>query len=103
MYENLTDRLRRYSEGCVAYKLDADFADAVQQAIEVLSKMENTTEPSKEENGRPVRMGKWIGDDEGYHCSECFYHAYGETVEVLSGHWHFCPNCGADMRPEEGE
>ena len=43
MYENLTDRLRRYSEGCVAYKLDADFADAVQQAIEVLSKMEKTT------------------------------------------------------------
>ena len=49
MYENLTDRLRRYSEGCVAYKLDADFADAVQKAIEVLSKIENTTEPSTEE------------------------------------------------------
>ncbi len=50
MYENLTDRLRRYSESCVAYKLDADFADAVQQAIEVLSKTEKTTEPPKEES-----------------------------------------------------
>lgn len=38
MSEKLTDRLRRYSEACVAYKLDADFADAVQQAIEELSK-----------------------------------------------------------------
>lgn len=45
----------------------------------------------------PVRHGRWIWDDEGYHCSECFYHAYGETGEVLSGHWHYCPNCGAKM------
>lgn len=47
---------------------------------------------------REAVSGKWIWDDEGYHCSECFYHAYGETGEVLSGNWHFCPNCGADMR-----
>ena len=46
---------------------------------------------------RPVTRGEWIWDDEGYHCSECFYHAYGETGEVLSGHWHYCPNCGAKM------
>lgn len=42
--------------------------------------------------------GNWIWDDEGYHCSECFYHAYGETGEVLSGNWHFCPYCGSEMR-----
>lgn len=46
---------------------------------------------------RPVVPGRWIWDDEGYHCSECFYHAYGETGEVLSGHWNFCPNCGEMM------
>ena len=46
---------------------------------------------------QPVRHGRWIWDDEGYHCSECFYHAYGETGEVLSGNWHYCPNCGAKM------
>lgn len=45
----------------------------------------------------PVVHGMWIWDDEGYHCSECFYHAYGETGEVLSGNWHFCPNCGARL------
>lgn len=43
------------------------------------------------------KHGQWIWDDEGYHCSECFYHAYGETGEVLSGHWNFCPNCGAAL------
>ena len=43
MYDELIRRLHRYSENCVAYKLDADFADAVQQAadaIEELSKRE---------------------------------------------------------------
>lgn len=47
--------------------------------------------------------GKWIWDDEGYHCSECFYHAYGETAEVMSGNWHFYPNCGAKMEEGNGE
>lgn len=45
MYEELTNRLKRYSEACVAYKLDADFAYAVQEAIEVISKKEKTTKP----------------------------------------------------------
>lgn len=49
----------------------------------------------------PVKRGKWRWDDEGYHCSECFYHAYGDTGEILSGNWHYCPNCGAFM--ENGE
>lgn len=49
----------------------------------------------------PMRHGRWIWDDEGYHCSECFYHAYGETGEVLSGNWHYCPNCGAKMDGEQ--
>jgi hypothetical protein len=39
MSEKLTDRLRRYSEGCVAYKLDADFADAVQKAAEITERL----------------------------------------------------------------
>ena len=35
--EELIKRLSRYSEQCVAYKLDADFADAIQSAITALS------------------------------------------------------------------
>lgn len=47
------------------------------------------------------QKGKWIWDDEGYHCSECFYHAYGNTSEVYCGDWNFCPHCGAWMEGEE--
>ena len=36
----LTDRLQRYSEACVAYKLDADFADAVREAVDRIRELE---------------------------------------------------------------
>ena len=41
------------------------------------------------------KIGKWIWDDEGYHCSECFYHAYGNTAEIYSGQYNYCPSCGS--------
>lgn len=41
------------------------------------------------------KNGKWIWDDEGYHCSECFYHAYGNTAEIYSGQYNYCPSCGS--------
>lgn len=47
------------------------------------------------------RTGRWIWDDEGYHCTECFYHAYGNTSEVMLGDFKFCPNCGARMEEQE--
>ena len=43
------------------------------------------------------KTGKWIWDDEGYHCSECFFHAYGNTLECIDGTYKYCPNCGARM------
>ena len=45
--------------------------------------------------------GRWIWDDEGYHCSECLYHAYGNTGEVLTGQFIYCPWCGAKLCEEE--
>lgn len=39
MYDELIKRLHRYSENCVAYKLDADFADAVQQAADAIEEL----------------------------------------------------------------
>lgn len=47
---------------------------------------------------RPVVRGEWIvktdADGKTYGvCSECGYKQY-------AGHLKFCPNCGADMRPE---
>ena len=41
MYDELIKRLHRYSENCVAYKLDADFADAVQQAADAIEEMQS--------------------------------------------------------------
>ena len=52
----------------------------------------------------PVRHGRWIWDDEGFHCSECWHHAYGNTGEVMSGEYKYCPFCGAVMEQDgDGE
>lgn len=40
MCEELVKRLHRYSENCVAYKLDADFASAVQEAADAIEEMQ---------------------------------------------------------------
>lgn len=45
--------------------------------------------------------GKWIWDDEGYHCSECWYHAQGNTLECMTGEFEYCPRCGAQMGKEK--
>lgn len=52
-------------------------------------------------NVRENVTGRWIWDDEGYHCSECLYHAYGNTGEVLTGQFIYCPWCGAKLCEEE--
>lgn len=41
--------------------------------------------------------GKWVWDDDVYHCSKCFFHAYGNTLEILSEEYYYCPSCGAKM------
>ena len=44
------------------------------------------------------RHGKWIKDDVGVHCSECFCgweFLTGIPVEVYE--FHYCPNCAAMM------
>lgn len=38
--DELVKRLHRYSENCVAYKLYADFADAVQQAADAIEELQ---------------------------------------------------------------
>lgn len=48
------------------------------------------------------KRGKWIKDDVGVHCSECFCgwdFFTGIPVEVYG--FHFCPNCGAKMERSE--
>ena len=48
MYDDLVNRLHRYSENCVAYKLDADFASAVQEAADAIEELTDRN------------VGKWI-------------------------------------------
>lgn len=49
------------------------------------------------------KTGRWIWDDEGYHCSECFYHPSGMTLECWDGTYKFCPVCGAEMKGESDD
>lgn len=58
-------------------------------------------------SAQPERIrGKWIyGEDEygidGYHCNQCGFFVpwdYAHTFINYIEDYHFCPNCGADMR-----
>lgn len=95
MYEELKDRLRRYSEACVAYKLDADFADAVQQAIAVLSKMEKTTR----KHGRLIDADKlraaFPAPEDWRNVNEALHH--------VTGIWAAIDAAETVMPAEEGE
>lgn len=64
MYDELVKRLHRYSENCVAYKLDADFADAVQQAADTIEELSKprwiaVTERLPEEEGYYLTIGPY--------------------------------------------
>ena len=50
---------------------------------------------------RPVVRGKWL-DDWETGCSECSVCHDSFLWEDFKGvaDWNYCPNCGADMRPE---
>lgn len=61
-------------------------------------------------SAQPQRMrGKWTyGEDEygidGYHCDKCgFFVPWDYTHKFIDfiKDYHFCPNCGADMRGEQ--
>ena len=43
-YEKLIERLRQYSQSLIAYKLDADFADACEDAVAALSTLQAENE-----------------------------------------------------------
>lgn len=50
------------------------------------------------------KKGFWeYVDDMDYRCSNCQKYAYGCLGEVLSGHYKYCPYCGAAMEGEEDD
>ena len=52
----------------------------------------------KAEHERP--KGKWIKKSLGFDCDKC---GYTQIYESLICEYHFCPNCGADMREADNE
>lgn len=53
---------------------------------------------------RPVVRGRWVGNKRHQSCSEC-HMTYcvpdGQDGELDMTAYHFCPNCGADMKEEQ--
>lgn len=42
---------------------------------------------------KELKSGKWIHDDFGWHCSEC----WAKYPEEITDELNYCPNCGARM------
>ena len=79
MHEELIKRLSRYSKQCITEKLDADFAKANEEAIEILKKPK----------------AKWIPVSTIVcKCSFCGNYIMRADAEDN----YFCYKCGADMR-----
>lgn len=61
---------------------------------------ENVIEKVPTVEAKPIKHGKWDGKPiAGYstvRCSIC-----GTAYLENTGRWNYCPNCGADMRPQE--
>lgn len=78
--DELVKRLHRYTENCVAYKLDADFADAVQQAADAIEELicevadEHNARLDAEERHRWIPVEERLPDFEG--CLLCMRKAF---------------------------
>lgn len=64
---------------------------------------EINAEPTIEER----KKGKWVLDsdkivqgDRAYRCSNCRWFIWMSQY-TIDNHFHFCPNCGTDMRGEQ--
>lgn len=98
MYEELIKRLRASVDGrnekCDGCPYEEDYPCCV----DCLDKMHKQAADAIEElskRARPVVRGKWkFISFMTVECSNC-----QETFHELEGD-NFCPNCGADMRPE---
>ena len=62
MYDDLIKRLHIYSENCVAYKLDADFASAVQEAADAIEELQAQIDGWIEQERKALlkSVPKWI-------------------------------------------
>ena len=109
----IDDAMDRYCKDCDKrkgikngkYRIIYEIGDAPCRACDV-DYMVNDIESAPTVDAVDRKRGKWEwhSDDELYYsCSCCGHKAYGNTLEIIDGAYHFCPNCGADMRGEENE
>ena len=98
MYEKLVKRLRHLAGTDNLTEFD-EAADAIEERCKQADKfMEEAARlNAKLHDMVEVKHGRWIWVDDGFHCSECWHHAYGNTGEVMSGEYKYCPFCGARM------
>ena len=77
----------------------------IEQAItaitELIARVEDAENDEQDENSRPVVRGRWeivtgSNGKEYMVCSEC------RVTQTLTGTFSYCPNCGADMREDNG-
>lgn len=69
---------------------------ATQRTSDVIAMLENA--PTIE--AEPVKHGRWEWHNEDgwyYSCSVCGHNAYGNTDNIVSGLWAYCPRCGAKL------
>ena len=64
------------------------------EAVEIIEALCINREPSADV--RPNVRGEWSGESGWEECSECHW---VNTTHLV---YHFCPNCGADMRQVGG-
>ena len=94
--DDICKRLGRYTPRCITDRLDFDFSEAVQEAIEVIHILSDA---------KPVVHGKWEEVHEmygvEYSCSVCGCYALWKELTTDQVCTEYCPNCGADMRGED--
>ena len=90
--------------------IDCEYQVKIINDIEYVMLSEVQMKMRKLPSAQPQRMrGKWTyGEDEygidGYHCDKCgFFVPWDYTHKFINfiKDYHFCPNCGADMRGEK--
>ena len=91
--DDICNRLGRYTPRCIADRLDFDFSEAVQEAIEVIHILSDA---------KPVVHGRDLSADWDslFECSVCHWTCW-DTYTGDTDTYNYCPNCGAKMDGEE--
>lgn len=79
------DRLKRQVEGR-SWRAKEKFIELIDTAPTI--------------EAEPVKHGRWEWHNEDgwyYSCSVCGHNAYGNTDNIVSGLWAYCPRCGAKL------